>query len=153
MKDLCSELGFGFFEDNIDNYYNDDSFAKDSLCSEEDLFNNNLELDKNGELIEGFLPDLPNDLDEDIENLMTFEEDPIGHSMQNIVALGGAFIDIMSDDQQTIDDKNQTQYVSMKQVMNSSKGHNANGRPQIPLRPFEQFINDVISGKKSLKDD
>lgn len=132
-----SLFSLGFFPDNDDTYFDDDSFAKDNLCSEKDQFKNNFEyseLDENGEPIENY------DFEEDI-------------SMDHVIGVGGAILDELENTSINDDNENQVEYVSMKQAMNISKRHNVNGRPQIPLRPFEQFINDVISGKKSLKDD
>lgn len=115
-------MDFLSWDNDDDVGYNDEDFAKDSLQIEDDV-------------IEGFEESERSDLSIDVQSWMQ---------------IGGLSEDLAENDVATFLENNASREAVAEQEFISM--HTANSPRTKKLRPFEQYVADLCSGRKKLGD-
>lgn len=118
---------FSFAESDDDNYFDGDSMANDNLITSE-------------------TPDYERELEFEEDYKDGIDRIPVHQA----IAVVGAMIETETPLQAEITEE-VTEYISLAEARGPAQtaGKYVYKRP---LRPFEQFVQDVMSGKKSIKD-
>ncbi len=119
--------GFFSFAEGEDDYFADDSMARDSLIPSKD---------------------------QDYTKQLEFEEDDYKDGIDRIpihktIAVVGAMVETETPLQAEVTEE-VTEYISLAEAQGTAPGKKYITNK--PLRPFEQYVQDIISGKKSISD-